>query len=103
MSKYGFEKGDLLKYIDYVKNESYVGLYLRPVEYPATGGNDVHLLIPVILAGEGNPLSIRRELGKQIETRMCCQPGGTSTTRRCHPQVTRVDEHNAGAMNIRKP
>ena len=44
MSKYGFEKGDLLKYIDYVKNESYVGLYLRPVEYPATGGNDIVVL-----------------------------------------------------------
>ena len=45
MSKYGFKKGDLLKYIDYVKNESYVGLYLRPVDYPATGGNDIVVLV----------------------------------------------------------
>ena len=28
MSKYGFEKGDLLKWTDYVKNESVVGLFL---------------------------------------------------------------------------
>ena len=28
MSKYGFEKGDLLKWTDYVKDESVVGLYL---------------------------------------------------------------------------
>ena len=47
MNKYGFEKGDLLKYIDYVTNESYVGLYLHPVEYPATGGNDIVVLVGV--------------------------------------------------------
>ena len=28
MSKYGFKKGDLLKWTDYVKNESVVGLFL---------------------------------------------------------------------------
>ena len=28
MDKYGFEKGDLLKWTDYVKNESVVGLFL---------------------------------------------------------------------------
>ena len=28
MNKYGFEKGDLLKWTDYVKDESVVGLYL---------------------------------------------------------------------------
>ena len=38
MNKYGFEKGDLLKWIDYVKNESYVGLYLRPVDTPPLAG-----------------------------------------------------------------
>ena len=45
MSKYGFEKGDLLKWTDYVKNESYVGLYLRSVDYPPTGGMDIIVLV----------------------------------------------------------
>ena len=47
MDRYGFEKGDLLKWTDYVKNESYVGLYLRPVDYPSTGGNDIVVLVGV--------------------------------------------------------
>ena len=36
MNKYGFKKGDLLKWTDYVKNESVVGLFLgmRPAGLP---------------------------------------------------------------------
>ena len=36
MNKYGFEKGDLLKWTDYVKDRSVVGLFLgmRPAGLP---------------------------------------------------------------------
>ena len=46
MSKYGFEKGDLLKWTDYVKGESVVGLYLgmRPAPNMNLAG-DVIVLV----------------------------------------------------------
>ena len=46
MNKYGFEKGDLLKWTDYVKGESVVGLYLgmRPAPNMNLAG-DVIVLV----------------------------------------------------------
>ena len=50
MNKYGFEKGDLLKWTDYVKDESYVGLYFRPTDGYRTqdarpAGQDIVVLV----------------------------------------------------------
>ena len=46
MNKYGFKKGDLLKWTDYVKGESVVGLYLgmRPAPNMNLAG-DVIVLV----------------------------------------------------------
>ena len=46
MNKYGFEKGDLLKWTDYVKDESVVGLFLdmRPAPNMNLAG-DVIVLV----------------------------------------------------------
>ena len=45
MDRYGYKKGDLLRWTDLVKGESYVGLYLGPVGHGATGGNDIIALV----------------------------------------------------------
>jgi len=46
MNKYGFEKGDLLKWTDYVKGESVVGLYLgmRPAPNMNLAGDIIVLV-----------------------------------------------------------
>ena len=44
MNKYGFKKGDLLRWTNLVKGESYVGLYLRPMNI-TIGTRDIVVLI----------------------------------------------------------
>ena len=46
MNKYGFKKGDLLKWTDYVKDESVVGLYLgvRPAPNMNLAGDIIVLV-----------------------------------------------------------
>jgi hypothetical protein len=36
----------------------------------AGGWNDVDLFVAVVLAGEGNPLSVRREFPEDLDARM---------------------------------
>ena len=49
-NNYGYKKGDLLRWTDLVKGESYVGLYLYPIDGYRTqdarsGGRDIVVLI----------------------------------------------------------
>jgi hypothetical protein len=70
----------------------------------ATGrGNDVDLLVAVVLAGEGDPLAVRRELGEQLEPGMGGQPGRRPAGGRRGPQVAGIGEDDLVAVDIRKP
>src|SRR5205807_151887 len=68
----------------------------------AGDGNDVNLLIAVVLAGEGNPLPVRREFGKKLDTRMRRQACGESTGGGGQPQIAAVCEYDFIAMNVWK-
>ena len=44
----------------------------------AIGGHYVHVEVSVVLAGKGDPLAVRRELGKQFPPRISGDAGGSS-------------------------
>lgn len=70
----------------------------------ATGRrNDVDLLVAVVLAGEGDPLAVRRELGEHLEPGMGGQPARRPAGGRCGPQVTGIGEDDLVPVDIRKP
>ena len=65
-------------------------------------GNDVDLLVAVVLAGERDPLAIGRELGEQLEPGMSREArcGAAAGARR--PEVPAIDERHAVAMDVGK-
>ncbi len=71
--------------------------------HPAARGHDVDLLVTVVLAGESDPLAVRRELRKQLLTRVCGQACRCAARARCHPQIAGVDEHDLVPVDVGKP
>jgi hypothetical protein len=67
------------------------------------GWDDVDLLVAVILAGNGDPSAVRRELRKQLQTRMGRQPGRGAACGRRTPEVAGVAEHHPVPMNVGEP
>jgi hypothetical protein len=53
------------------------------------------LLIPLVLAGEGDPLGVGRELRKEFEARVRGQARGGAATGSDGPDVARVAERDA--------
>ena len=60
----------------------------------------VDLLVALVLAGEGEPLPVRRELREELEARVGGQPGGVAALRRRRPDVARVAERDAIAGDV---
>ena len=68
----------------------------------AIRGHDVDLLIAVVLAGEGDPLAIRRELREQLDTGVRGEARGRAARRAGQPQVPAVGEYDAVIVDVRK-
>jgi hypothetical protein len=68
----------------------------------AIGGHHVDLFVAVVLAGEGDPLAIGRELREQFHAGVRGQPRGRAAGRVHHPQVAAVAEDDAVVVNVRK-
>src|SRR5690349_1293780 len=75
----------------------------RQLPRVATGsGDDVHLLVAVVLARERDPLSVRRKFSKDFDAWMRSQTCRGTAARWRRPKITGVRENNAIAPNIRK-
>ena len=68
----------------------------------AIGGHHVDLFIAVVLAGEGDPLAIGRELREQLDAGMRGQARGGAARRVDHPQIAAVGEDDAVVVDVRK-
>jgi hypothetical protein len=68
----------------------------------AIRGHDVDLLIAVVLAGEGDPLAVGRELREQLDAGVRGQARGRAAGRVHQPQVAAVGERDAVIVDVRK-
>ena len=66
------------------------------------GGNDVDLLVAVVLAGERDARAVGREPGKQLQPGMGRQPRGQPAGGRGQPQIAAVAEYHPLAMDVRE-
>ena len=60
----------------------------------------VDLLISVVLPGEGDRLSVGRELGEELETGMSRQPGCCTPAHRGQPEIAAVGEDDLVAVDV---
>jgi hypothetical protein len=65
--------------------------------------DDVDLLVAVVLAGEGDPLAVGRELGEQLEAGMGGQAGRRAAGRRSGPEIAGIGEDDLVPMDVGKP
>ena len=62
--------------------------------------HDVDLFVAVVLAGKGDPLAVRRELGEQLQTRVRREAGSRAAGGGCEPDVAGVGERDPVAREI---
>jgi hypothetical protein len=65
-------------------------------------GDDVDLLIAVILAGEGDPFAVGRELGEDFDAGMRGKARREAPRCGSQPEIAGVCENNFIAVDIRK-
>ena len=64
--------------------------------------DDVHLLVTVVLPGEGDARPVGGEPRKQLQPGMGGQAGRQPPFRRCQPEVAGVAEHHPTAVDVRE-
>ena len=62
--------------------------------------NHIHLLVAVVLAGEGNPAAVGREFREQLQSGIRSQPDCPAAAIGRLPQVARIHERDAVAVNV---
>jgi hypothetical protein len=60
----------------------------------------IDLFVSVILAGERDPLAVRRELAEHLDAWMSREPCGRPARGRRGPQITAVGKDNFVAANV---
>src|SRR6266481_7112867 len=60
----------------------------------AFGGDDIHVGVAVIFAGEGDPFAVRRQFGVELVTDVGRQPAGRAAVARGDPQITGVGKNH---------
>ena len=66
----------------------------------AVDADHVDLAVAAVLAGEGDPLAVGRELGEELEAGMRSEAAGQPAGRVDHPDVPGVDEGDGIAMDV---
>ncbi|MBS1272552.1 MAG: hypothetical protein MAGBODY4_01698 [Candidatus Marinimicrobia bacterium] len=61
-----------------------------------------HIILAIILPGEGNPLTIWREFGHQLHAGMSGEFSGGSAVSIDRPEITAVHKDHLVSMDIRK-
>ena len=69
----------------------------------ALGGHDVNIEIAVVLAGEGEPLAVGRELGEKLTSGMSGDAASYASGSRGEPDIPCVDEGDLVAAHVREP
>ena len=68
----------------------------------AIGGHHVNLLVAIVLAGEGDPLAVGRELREQLDAGMRGEARSGAAGGVDHPQIAAVSEDDAVVVDVRK-
>ena len=66
----------------------------QPAGLAADGGHDVDVAVAVVLAGEGEPLAVGRELGVLLDAVAGCQPTRDAAVVVHEPEVALVGEYD---------
>jgi hypothetical protein len=68
----------------------------------ASYGDDVDLLVAIVLAGEGDPFAVGRELGEYFDAGMRCEASSKAAGGGGQPEIAGVSENDFVAVDVGK-